>query len=242
MRYFIRFSYDGSKFYGFQRLNDCPSIQSSLEEALTKIDSNPVIVKGAGRTDRGVHARGQCAHFDLLHDIPVEGLASVLNKLVGPYIYIKECRKVSSDFHARFSVIQKKYTYRIYLGEYNPRLFDYVYECAYPLDISLMKEASQFFLGVHDFRHFVSGDRDQYQAVVQQVDFQLSGEFLDITFIGKSFYRYMIRNLVGSLLDVGMGKRDILEVQQALINPSQVKQFSTAISNGLYLDEVIYDF
>lgn len=241
MRYFIRFSYDGSKFYGFQRLNNHRTVQKSLEDALLEINQDVVEVKGAGRTDRGVHANAQCAHFDLVHDIPSSGLLKILNKKVGPYIHIWECNRVSEDFHARFSVKQKTYRYRIYFGKYNPCLYDYTYECPYQIDISLMKKASKLFLGIHDFRNFVSGERDDYQAILYCIDFIQDGDFLDIVFVGKSFYRYMVRNLVGSLLDIGRGKRDIAEISEALEKKNFDKQFTTAISNGLYLDDIQYD-
>lgn len=241
MRYLIEFSYDGSKFYGFQRLNDQPTVQKRLEEALTKINKSPVMIKGAGRTDRGVHAKGQCAHFDLHVMISSEGLLSVLNKMVGPYIYITKCRTVSSDFHARFLVKEKTYRYRIYLGKFDPFLFDYYYECSYGLDVDLMKQASKYFLGGHNFENFVSGERDHYNAMIYQIDFQMDGEFLDIIFVGKSFYRYMVRNLVGALIDVGRGKRKMEDIKTALNVFPYVNRFSTAPSNGLYLEKIRYE-
>lgn len=241
MRYFIKIAYDGSKFYGFQRLPNVLTVQRSLEEALSIIDRNPVEVKGAGRTDRGVHAAGQGVHFDLIHDIPAEGLQKVLNQMVSPYIHVLLCRTVSNDFHARFSVFQKTYRYRIYFGGYDPCLYDYVYECPYDLNLNLMKQASDLFLGVHDFRHFVSGERDHYEAIIYRIDFIKDGDFLDIVFVGKSFYRYMVRNLVGALIDVGRGKRCISDVEKSLEDVEYFKQFSTAISNGLYLEDVSYE-
>lgn len=240
MKYFIRISYDGSKFYGFQRLNDHCTVQRTLEEALSQIDQNEVEVKGAGRTDRGVHANDQGVHFELIHDIPTDGLVSILNKLVGPYIHIKSCEVVDEDFHARFSVKQKVYRYRMYFGEYNPQIFDYVYECMEKPDITRMEEASKFFLGVHDFHNFVSGERDDYTSVVYDISFVQDGDFLDIIFVGKSFYRYMVRNMVGALLDVGFKKREKEEIMLALERGHVVKQFTTAVSNGLYLDKIEY--
>ncbi|MCI8575359.1 MAG: tRNA pseudouridine(38-40) synthase TruA [Bacilli bacterium] len=239
MRYLIRISYDGSKFYGFQRLKDVKTVQKSLEDALTKIDRGPVVVKGAGRTDRGVHASDQCVHFDLTHNIPTKGLKEILNKLVGPYIYVKECEEVSLDFHARFSVKQKTYRYRIYFGPFCPQLYDYVFFCPSKLDTSLMKEASKLFLGVHDFQRFVSGERENNTSVIYDISFHEEEEFLDIIFVGKSFYRYMVRNIVGALIDVSLKKRKISEIEASL-KGEEVKQFSTAESQGLYLEKIEY--
>lgn len=240
MKYFIRISYDGSKFYGFQRLQQFPTVQKQLEEALSKIDRSRVEIKGAGRTDRGVHALGQGVHFSLNHSIPVNGLKDVLNQHLGPYIQVLECRMVRDAFHARFSVLEKKYRYRIYFGKANPFLFDYVLICKNALNISSMKEASHFFLGSHNFQNFVSGTRENFEATIQEISFFMNGSFLDIVFVGKSFYRYMIRNMVGALLDVGVGKRSIKEINDALSFFPYERRFSTAISNGLYLEDVIY--
>ncbi len=241
MRYFIRFSYDGSKFYGFQRLPNQNSVQNVIEHALSQIGNGPIILKGAGRTDRGVHAYEQCAHFDMESNFSSDKLREVLNKRIAPYIYIMECREVSSDFHARFSVVQKTYQYRIYLGVYNPLLADYCYECSYPLQIAKMIEVLSLFIGVHDFEMFVSGEREHFNAIIYDACMVQNGDFLDITFVGKSFYRYMVRNLVGAMLDVGRGKREVCEVLHALQKDCDVRRFSTAPSCGLYLKKIDYE-
>lgn len=240
MNYFIRISYDGSKFYGFQRLNQYPTVQKCLEDALSRIDGEVVEIKGAGRTDRGVHAKGQGVHFSLHHSIPLDGLKSILNKYVAPYIHVAEIHEVSSTFHARFSVLKKVYRYRIYLGDYNPCFYDYVMFAQKDLNISVMEQASKLFLGIHNFQNFVGGERENYEAIIYDIQFLKQDNFLDIVFVGKSFYRYMVRNMVGALLDVGIGKRSILDIEQALSQFYKYNRFSTAISNGLYLDDVVY--
>ena len=157
MRYLISISYDGSKFQGFQRLKKNASVQKVIEDALTKINKDKVVIKGAGRTDRGVHALDQKAHFDLNINITPEGLKKALNSLVKPYIYINDCKIVDENFHARFCVKEKVYVYKINLGEYNPILKDYVNQNVNNIDIKAMKKASKVFLGVHNFKNFVSG-------------------------------------------------------------------------------------
>ena len=239
MRYMIRIVYDGSKFYGFQRLKNGITVQKCLEDALTKIDQFPVVVKGAGRTDRGVHANDQCVHFDLTHHLPVEGLKAILNRLIGPYIFVKDCKTVSLDFHARFSVKRKTYRYRIYFGPYCPQLYDYVYFGPKNLDISLMKDASKFFLGLHNFQNFVSGERENNTSIIYDIFFHEEQDFLYIFFVGKSFYRYMVRNMVGAMLDVAMKKRELLDIELSL-KGEKVKQFSTAERQGLYLEKIEY--
>ena len=142
MRYLMTFSYDGSKFYGYQKQPDKPSVQENIELALTKINSNNFVsISASGRTDNGVHALNQKAHFDLDRDINVDILRNSLNKLTSKYIYIKDIKTVTDDFHARFNVIRKKYTYKINLGEYNPIESDYIYQYNKNIDIKKMNIA-----------------------------------------------------------------------------------------------------
>lgn len=239
MKFLITISYDGSKFYGFQRLNEEASVQKVLEEALTKINKQSVEVRGAGRTDRGVHANGQRVSFKLDVNIDENGLMMALNSLVKPYIYVKKVEKVNDDVHARFSVKKKKYIYKINLGDFNPQLTDYVYQSEYKLDIDKMKEVSKLYLGVHDFHNFVSGERDDYTAIVYGIDFFIKDDVLNIVFEGKSFYRYMVRNLVGMMIDVARGKDDISKVAAMLDSKDEINGY-TAPACGLYLDSIEY--
>ena len=126
MRYLISVTYDGSKLYGFQRLNKHKTVQGELERVLTKINKTMVVVKGAGRTDRGVHAFDQRVHFDLSVDIDPESLRTAINSRIDDAIYVNSCKEVDNDFHARYDVKQKIYEYIINEGEYDPLLNDYV--------------------------------------------------------------------------------------------------------------------
>lgn len=239
MNYVIEIAYDGSKFFGFQRLNEEISVQKVLEEALTKINKQSVEVKGAGRTDRGVHANGQCVSFRLDIDIDENGLKRALNSLVKPYIYVKNVKVVDEDFHARFSVKKKKYIYKINLGEFNPQIEDYVYQSEYKLDVEKMKEVAALYLGVHDFHNFVSGERDDYTCIVYDIKFNQVGDILNIEFEGKSFYRYMVRNLVGMMIEVGRGKDEISKVVE-MLESTEEKPGYTAPACGLYLEKIEY--
>ena len=240
MSYLIKIAYDGSKFYGFQRLNEEVTVQKTLEEALTKINKQTVVIKGAGRTDRGVHANCQCASFSLDVNIDCDGLKRALNSLVEPYIYVKEVIEVSEDFHARFDVLKKRYVYKINLGEYNPIMNDYIYQCPYELDLDMMREVAKLYLGAHDFRNFVSGERDNYDCIIYDIDFEIKNDILSITFEGKSFYRYMVRNLVGAMIEVARGKIGIDYVREMLESKEEKTTF-TAPANGLYLDFIDYN-
>ena len=239
MNYVAKVSYDGSKFYGLQRLNEEPSVQKLLEEALTKINKQSVEIKGAGRTDRGVHANGQCFNFKLDVNIDLDGLKDGLNSLIAPYAYIRDIKEVAEDFHARFDVLKKKYIYKINLGEYDPKLTDYAYQCKYSLDVKKMKDVAKLYLGVHDFHNFVSGERDNYDCIIYNINFSEKDKILSIEFEGKSFYRYMVRNLVGMMIEVGRGKEEISKVEEMLNSIDEIHGY-TAPACGLYLENIEY--
>lgn len=240
MRYLMKVSYDGSGFYGFQRLNDYHTVQKVLEEALGVINKGDVLVKGASRTDKGVHAYGQMIHFDIGYDIPADRLMYAVNRILDNDIRVLDCKKVGNDFHARFNVKRKKYVYKINLGDFDclkSRYFLQVYE---KLDIDKMRECAKVFLGCHDFRNFVAGERDNYLMCVEDIKFNMSNDILEIEFLGKSFYRYMVRNMVGAMLEVGMHKKEICDVSKMLDDYMIKKQMMTAPACGLYLMDIEY--
>lgn len=240
MRYLMKVSYDGSGFYGFQRLNDYRTVQKVLEEALGVINKGDVLVKGASRTDKGVHAYGQMIHFDIGYDIPADRLMYAVNRILDNDIRVLDCKKVGNDFHARFNVKRKKYVYKINLGDFDclkSRYFLQVYE---KLDIDKMRECAKVFLGCHDFRNFVAGERDNYLMCVEDIKFNMSNDILEIEFLGKSFYRYMVRNMVGAMLEVGMHKKEICDVSKMLDDYMIKKQMMTAPACGLYLMDIEY--
>lgn len=240
MRYLMKVSYDGSGFYGFQRLNDYRTVQKVLEEALGVINKGEVLVKGASRTDKGVHAYGQMIHFDIDYDIPVDRLMYAVNRILDNDIRVLDCKKVGNDFHARFNVKRKKYVYKINLGDFDclkSRYFLQVYE---KLDIDQMRECAKVFLGCHDFRNFVAGERDNYLMCVEDIKFNMSNDILEIEFLGKSFYRYMVRNMVGAMLEVGMHKKEICDVSKMLDDYMVKRQMMTAPACGLYLMDIEY--
>ena len=240
MRYLMKVSYDGSGFYGFQRLNEYRTVQKVLEEALGVINKGDVLVKGASRTDKGVHAYGQMIHFDIDYDIPADRLMYAVNRILDNDIRVLDCKKVGNDFHARFNVKRKKYVYKINLGDFDclkSRYFLQVYE---KLDIDKMRECAKVFLGCHDFRNFVAGERDNYLMCVEDIKFNMNNDILEIEFLGKSFYRYMVRNMVGAMLEVGMHKKEICDVSKMLDDYMVKKQMMTAPASGLYLMDIEY--
>ena len=240
MRYLIKFSYDGSKFYGFQRQKDKKSVQKELEDALKSFTREKVEIKGAGRTDRGVHAYMQCAHFDLTKDIDEDKLLFLLNRKTSKYLNVFYCKIVNDNFHARFNVKEKTYVYKIYRGEYSPFNADYFLYYKEDLNIKKLKKIAKVFKGVHDFRNFVSGERDDSTAIIYNIKVVDNKDYVYVYFRGRSFYRYMVRNLVGAMLDYNKNKISLEEIKNMLDNPNEKRQLSTAPSEGLYLREIKY--
>lgn len=239
MRYKAIVSYDGSMFNGFQRLNDLRTVQQELEKAISIVNKSDVTIKGASRTDKGVHAKGQVIHFDLDVDVPVDRLKKAINKILPSDIRIMSINVVSNDFHARHSAFGKRYIYKIYTGEYDVFLDRYYTQYDYPIDIDKMKKASNIFIGMHDFRNFTAGERDNYLSSITKIIIRKSGNFIQIEFIGKSFYRYMVRNIVNALLLVSRDKMSMEEVK-SLLDGEIDKPMTPASPNGLYLEEVLY--
>ena len=240
MRYLMKVSYDGSGFYGFQRLNDYRTVQKVLEEALGVVNKGEVLVKGASRTDKGVHAYGQMIHFDIDYDIPVDRLMYAVNRILDNDIRVLDCKKVGNDFHARFNVKRKKYVYKINLGDFDCLKSRYFLQVYGKLDIDKMRECAKVFLGCHDFRNFVAGERNNYLMCVEDIKFNMSNDILEIEFLGKSFYRYMVRNMVGAMLEVGMHKKEICDVSKMLDDYMVKMQMITASACGLYLMDIEY--
>ncbi len=238
MRVKIVFSYDGSKFFGFQRQKDKRSVQNEIENALSSLYNELIAIKGAGRTDVGVHANNQVAHFDVPHIIP--NLKTRLNELVKPNIYIKSLVKVKDDFHARKSAKKKEYIYKINVGPFKSSLNDYVYQPNYKLDVSLMKDAANVFCGTHDFHNFVAGYREDYISTINSITITNTFQKIEIRFVGVGFYRYMVRNMVGALLEVGKCKIDRTQIKKMLDNPNEDIKLPTAPPEGLYLNKIWY--
>lgn len=240
MRYLIKFSYDGSKFYGFQRLNERKSVQKEIEDALKSFTREDVEIKGAGRTDRGVHAYMQCAHFDLEKELESSKILFELNRKTSPYLSFSSCDVVNNNFHARFDVKEKTYVYKINVGEHSPFKADYYLNYKDAISIKKLKEASRIFKGVHDFRNFVSGERNDYTCIIYDIKIVKEKDTISMYFRGKSFYRYMVRNLVGAMLDYNKGKVTLEELKDMLNKPDIKKQLSTASGEGLYLLNIKY--
>lgn len=235
MKYMMVISYDGSKFHGFQRQKNVRNVQGYLEMVLSNLLNEEIIIKGAGRTDRGVHAEYQVVHFET--DKKITNLKKKLNNQLID-IKIKRIKKVDNNFHARHSVKNKTYLYKIDLK--NKLDSNYYLTIKHELHIKDMKQASKLFIGTHNFKNFVAGERLNYTSTIFAINIYKFNGVLYLKFKGIGFYRYMVRNLVGALLDIGKKKIDINVIKDMLENPNIEKRLTTSSPNGLYLLKINY--
>ena len=244
MRYFINFSYDGSKYKGYQKQPRLKTIQGELEKVLKQINAGKAVsVSASGRTDVGVHAYNQSAHFDLETNITCTKLKNAINSLIPDDIYIKSVFEVDEKFHARFNVKAKEYIYKINMGSYNPIEKDYVYQYNKKLDIPEMERALKYLEGTHDFRSFVKIDeaKENYTRTIVQTslirDIKNVNQ-ITISILGTGFMRYMVRNIVGTLIEIGEGKYKSEDIISILELKDRTKAGICAPACGLYLKDV----
>jgi tRNA pseudouridine38-40 synthase len=252
MRHFkLTIAYDGTDFHGWQMQSGKPTIQGEIVGVLRRITQENVQLHGAGRTDAGVHALGQVASFRTQSALSAPEFQRALNALLPPAIRIVGSEEVGPDFHARWSALGKIYRYRLYRGKVvPPALWRYVLHYPFPLNEDAMRIAASRFVGPHDFAAFAastgSEDDDKERSTVREIyasEISRSddGEELVYTVRGRSFLRYMVRKMVGTLLDVGRGRLvpdDILRLYQLR---DRSKSGPTVPPQGLCMVEVLHD-
>ena len=243
-RYKIIVEYDGGPFVGWQRQDTGPSIQAALEDAILAFTAERVHVQGAGRTDAGVHARGQVAHFDLAADKPTDEVRGALNFHLKPHpIVVPAVEFAAPGFHARFSAIWRRYRYRI-LNRRAPAALDrgQVWHVPVPLDDRAMADAASVLVGRHDFNSFRSV-ACQSKTSIKTLDLlsvARNGEEIDIEVGARSFLHNQVRILVGTLQLVGRGQWSRRDVEEALAACDRTRAGPTAPPVGLCLMEVRY--
>lgn len=252
MRYFkLTIAYDGTDFHGWQAQTNKPTIQGEIASVLGRLTQERVSLHGAGRTDAGVHALGQVASFKTLSPLSSGEFQRALNALLPPTIRIVGAEEVGPTFHARFSARGKIYRYRIYRGKVvPPAIWRYVLHYPFPLDEEAMTDAARRFAGMHDFSSFAastgSEDDDQERSMERDVFSaelarSLDGEELVFTVSGRSFLRYMVRKMVGTLLDIGRGKLVPEDIERLLELKDRSKSGPTVPAQGLVMVEVRHE-
>ena len=244
MRYLICFSYDGTLFKGFQKQPLLRTVESEFEKALFDINNHKETnIVGSGRTDRGVHANCQCAHFDLDINITPYKLKCALNSLLPEDIHVFKVEEKDSNFHARFNAKKKTYKYIINCGEYNPIERNYAYQYGKKLDVDKMKKEIKSYIGKHNFKPFVSDEKvlDNYERIIYDAYIEEENDKVIFYFIGNGFMKYQVRNMVGVLFKVGKGKLDLGIVNDIFNDESKKKCITTMRREGLYLEKIEYE-
>ena len=236
--------YDGTAYHGWQRQKDLPTIQGEIEKALLNMTSEPVTLIGSGRTDAGVHATAQVAHFKSNTRIPPQAFQRGLNSLLEKDIVIKACEEVDASFHARYNVKSKIYRYRI-LNRPLPEAIGRQYAWFIPqkLDLDAMRTATAHILGSHDFKAFegTGSPRSNSRRHIFKAELiQNDGDYLDFVIEANGFLKFMVRNIVGTLADVGRGKITAHDFKEILISKNRNLAGATAPPQGLCLMEVKY--
>ena len=236
--------YDGTNYCGWQRQENGISIQQVLEETIMLITCEKVTVIGSGRTDAGVHALNQMASFKSDTRLPAEILYRGINGLLPRDIVVKELAEVAAEFHAQHDAQGKVYVYRICNKQLRPALGrNYFWFIHHPLDLSKMKEAAQYLIGEHDFSCFCatgSHVKDRTRTVRSiSIDKSEDG-LLEITIEAQGFLKYMVRNIVGTLVEIGQGKHLPAEMKEIIASRNRDIAGITAPARGLYLKEVKY--
>ncbi len=243
-RYKITVEYDGTPFAGWQIQSNGPSIQGELARAIEGLTGTSVIPKGAGRTDAGVHARGQVAHFELARDYPPDTVRDALNFHLGPApVAILHCEIVSESFDARFSAKTRHYLYRIV--NRRPRLAldrDRAWQVPVPLDASAMQEAAAYLIGRHDFTTFRSAQCQGKSPLrtLDRLEVNRQGEDIFIAASARSFLHHQVRSMAGSLKLVGESKWQPDDMRRALEARERAACGPVAPACGLYFMKVDY--
>lgn len=244
-RYKMTIQYDGTPYVGFQVQKNGNSIQAELNKALNKMTKGLYIpVSGSGRTDSGVHANGQVVHIDYPTQIETSSLIRALNSLLPTSIRIIEVEEVGDDFHARYSVIGKRYIYKVTTSQVqSPFLRQYELHHPFKSDEHRMNRAFQSIIGEHDFTSFCSikSDKESKVRLVTRAEVRRNGEELTFIFEGKGFLYNMVRILVGTALQIGDGLREVEEMKRILDAKDRNFAGPTAPPHGLYLDKVFYE-
>lgn len=258
----LTLAYDGTDFSGWQVQPGLPTVQSTLAECIARITSESVLPQASGRTDAGVHALGQVASFAIESPIPARGLMTALNDTLPRSIRVMAVQEVESGFHARHSAKAKTYEYRIFRGDVCPPfLARYVFHDPYPMNEEAIMRASESIVGQHDFSSFVASDPDRSARIaaaqlddingvggsapsnirtIHSAQWMRTNHEFNFTVRGDGFLHHMVRNLVGTLLQVGKGSLRVSDVERILQCRDRSAAGPTAAASGLYLMNVEY--
>ena len=241
--YKLTVAYDGSRYYGWEHQPDKPTIQGKLEDVLSRMTGAPVDVIGAGRTDAGVHAKAMTANAVLDTELSPEDIRDYMNRYLPDDICVREVRTASERFHARYKAVGKTYCYTCYVGALKP-VFDrkYVLTLDGVPDVAAMQRAAALLVGEHDFKSFCGNPKMKKSTVrlVDRIEIVQKRDYLYLNFHGTGFLQNMVRILVGTLLEVGFGKRPAEQMPAILESRDRTQAGYTVPPQGLCLMKVDY--
>lgn len=235
--------FDGNKYAGWQIQNNANTVQETITRAIEELTGEEINLIGSSRTDAKVHARGFCANFITSSTIPPDKFKQAINNKLPEDIVIINSNLVSDDFHARYSSKGKKYTYDILNREQPPALCrNYMYFYKKKLDINKMKKAVEFFIGEHDFASFQNTGSNVRTTIRTIYDFTIdtSGDIISISITGNGFLYNMVRIIIGTLIQVGIGKIDPTDITEIINSRNRKNAGPTAPPQALCLQEVYY--
>ena len=236
--------YDGSRFLGWQTQPGGGAIQDVLEKALAAIAGEPIAVTGAGRTDRGVHASAQVAHFDTAAVRPETAWVRGVNAFLPESIAVLWARPVDAEFHARFSAVARTYRYRLINRPVRPAVAArHAGWYHAPLDVAAMRNAARVLVGEHDFSAFRAAECQAKTPMrtVYSVDIEQRADEIHFVIRANAFLHHMVRNIVGSLVYIGAGRQPVAWMREVLASRDRNKAAPTFAPEGLYLERIEYD-
>lgn len=239
-RYFFVVSYDGTNYHGFQRQKEANTIQREIENAITRMTRQEVTIHSAGRTDKGVHAMNQTFHFDSKLEINEDKWIVGLNKRLPDDIIINDCRKVDSIFHSRHHA--KARIYRYYIAKKPSDISTYRFELFVEnFDVNLAQKATNKFVGIKDFSGFakVSKDKDPIREI-KSIEIIETDDHYIFEFTGVSFLRYMVRSIMGMIIEIATKKHQIDRIDLIFETKDRTLAPVTANAKGLFLEKIIY--
>jgi tRNA pseudouridine38-40 synthase len=243
LRIAVGVEYDGCGLLGWQSQKDGPSVQDALEQALSRVADEPVAVVGAGRTDAGVHATGQVAHFDTAASREPRSWVLGANTCLPPGICLRWAREAPAQFHARFSALSRSYSYLLLNRETRPALWrQRAWWVHRALDAERMQRASRFLLGEHDFSAFRAAECQSKTPMrrVEKLEIHRLGDIIRVDITANAFLHHMVRNIVGTLAVVGRGDQEEDWVGAVLAGRDRCQGGATAPAEGLYMVHVDY--